>query len=222
VYTIAVNFYLKKYICKKINIIIICQEYDPNVKRTAKHLYKHLTNYSINKNNSEFLDAGTKGGRGAAGGGGGGGGRDDVGDATAEGEEVEGDEGDERVAGDGKGGRGGGEEEEEEDSHMLKWSLSALTQHLEASGVATAAVFAKIEDLVIRTLLTVEGSINAKMHEFVPHRRNCYELFGFDVMLDRFLHPWLIEVKSFLLCCKLNRWTARLRWQLTRRWIRKQ
>ena len=71
-----------------------------------------------------------------------------------------------------------------------------MTQHLEASGVATAAVFAKIEDLVIRTLLTVEGSINAKMHEFVPHRRNCYELFGFDVMLDRSLHPWLIEVNN--------------------------
>ena len=40
----------------------------------------------------------------------------------------------------------------------------------------------------------VEGGINGNMQQHVPHRRNCYELFGFDVMLDAHLHPWLIEV----------------------------
>ena len=47
-----------------------------------------------------------------------------------------------------------------------------------------------------QTLLTVESSINANMQQHVPHRSNCYELFGFDVMLDACLHPWLIEVNS--------------------------
>lgn len=34
--------------------------------------------------------------------------------------------------------------------------------------------------------------VREQMH--VPSRRNCYELFGFDVMLDDQLNPWLIEV----------------------------
>ena len=38
--------------------------------------------------------------------------------------------------------------------------------------------------------------INVNLQQYVPHRRNCYELFGFDVMLDSQLNPWLIEVNS--------------------------
>ena len=29
---------------------------------------------------------------------------------------------------------------------------------------------------------------------FVPHRNNCFELLGFDIMIDADLEPWLLEV----------------------------
>jgi len=28
----------------------------------------------------------------------------------------------------------------------------------------------------------------------VPHRDNCFELLGFDILIDTLLEPWLIEV----------------------------
>lgn len=29
---------------------------------------------------------------------------------------------------------------------------------------------------------------------FVPHRNNCFELLGFDILVDSALNPWLLEV----------------------------
>uniref|UniRef100_A0A4W5MXQ7 Tubulin--tyrosine ligase-like protein 5 n=1 Tax=Hucho hucho TaxID=62062 RepID=A0A4W5MXQ7_9TELE len=29
---------------------------------------------------------------------------------------------------------------------------------------------------------------------FVPHRNNCFELYGFDVLINSNLKPWLLEV----------------------------
>lgn len=35
----------------------------------------------------------------------------------------------------------------------------------------------------------------------VPHRDNCFELLGFDILIDSMLEPWLIEVN---LSCSLG------------------
>lgn len=36
--------------------------------------------------------------------------------------------------------------------------------------------------------------MNANYQMFVPYRNNCYEVFGFDIMIDDTLKPWLLEV----------------------------
>ncbi|KAG9328651.1 hypothetical protein JZ751_011621, partial [Albula glossodonta] len=57
-----------------------------------------------------------------------------------------------------------------------KWALKALWQYLGRKGMNTTLIWEKIKDIVIKTIIA------------------CHELFGFDIMLDENLKPWLLEV----------------------------
>lgn len=43
-------------------------------------------------------------------------------------------------------------------------------------------------------MISGEPNIYAGTNMYVPHRGNCFELLGFDVILDDTLKPWLLEV----------------------------
>ena len=55
-------------------------------------------------------------------------------------------------------------------------------------------LFKKIEDIVIKTIISAEPILNNACEMFVPYRHNCFELLGFDVLIDAKLEPWLLEV----------------------------
>ena len=46
----------------------------------------------------------------------------------------------------------------------------------------------------MKTLISAEPHITSMCHQLQLGRLNCYEVFGFDVFLDKKLKPWLIEV----------------------------
>ena len=48
----------------------------------------------------------------------------------------------------------------------------------------------RIKDLMIDTYLSVKQQLNPNS------RKNCFELFGFDFMIDEDLRVWLIEVNT--------------------------
>ena len=89
----------------------------------------------------------------------------------------------------------------EEDGTGSKWSLGALRTALRAQGIDDSVVWRKIEDICIKTVISAEPFIFQAMNAYVPHRDNCFELLGFDILIDSALEPWLIEVN---LSCSLG------------------
>lgn len=85
-------------------------------------------------------------------------------------------------------------QEEEDDRTSTKWKLSALKQHLSENGYDTSKLFDQIQDSVIKTMLSIEPKVVRACQQHVPHRKNCFELFGFDFLIDDTLRPWLLEV----------------------------
>lgn len=73
-------------------------------------------------------------------------------------------------------------------SKMSLHGEGGLWNLLTKLGLDSAAVWENIKELVIKSLVAVEDKMT-----FQP---NCFEVFGFDVLIDEDLRPWLIEVNA--------------------------
>jgi len=76
-----------------------------------------------------------------------------------------------------------------------KWSLTALYGHVQNElGVDVDKVKRDINDIVNKTLICTDHIITGKLNSLRIPKGVCYEVFGFDILLDAVLKPWLIEV----------------------------
>ena len=75
----------------------------------------------------------------------------------------------------------------------FKWSLSQLREEYKKMGISYEEVFKNIKAVCIKTLMAVEPQITTAMRASKT-RGNCFEIYGFDVLIDAKLRPWLLEV----------------------------
>lgn len=57
-------------------------------------------------------------------------------------------------------------------------------------------LWASLEDLMIKTVISGESSMNETCQSNLNNSYNAYELFGVDVLFDEFLKPWILEVRT--------------------------
>ena len=83
------------------------------------------------------------------------------------------------------------------DNYGSKWSFRALKEFYETNGVNSQRIFNDIKGIVIKTLISAEQHICEKISKYSCRNDACYELYGFDILIDKNLKTWLLEVNIF-------------------------
>jgi tubulin polyglutamylase TTLL5 len=55
-------------------------------------------------------------------------------------------------------------------------------------------MWSKIYDVVLKTLACGDHYVLSAMKKNNMNRLNCFEVFGFDILIDSELKPWVLEV----------------------------
>ncbi|GFO48611.1 tubulin polyglutamylase ttll5 [Plakobranchus ocellatus] len=76
--------------------------------------------------------------------------------------------------------------DKEEVGHGCKWTISQLRRYFLQNSINDGPLWHKVTNIIILTMLMQAPS--------APKIPNCFELYGFDILVDSQLKPWLLEV----------------------------
>ena len=55
-------------------------------------------------------------------------------------------------------------------------------------------LWSRINDVIMKTIICGEHHVMQAIKKNGLHRTNCFEILGFDILIDSDLKPWLLEV----------------------------
>ncbi|XP_009873212.1 PREDICTED: tubulin polyglutamylase TTLL6, partial [Apaloderma vittatum] len=99
----------------------------------------------------------------------------------------------------------------QDDMTGSKRKLSTLNAWMTDNNYDTEKLWEAIEDIIIKTLISVHPVVKHNYQSCFPNHTAgcaCFEILGFDILLDRKLKPWLLEVNhspSFTTDSRLDR-----------------
>ena len=76
----------------------------------------------------------------------------------------------------------------------MKWNFHKFNAYLKTQNVNVPNLWVAIKDIVVKTIISVEGLMLKGSEIFKSKNTKYYELLGFDILLDTEYKPWLIEV----------------------------
>ncbi|KAJ9466623.1 hypothetical protein DIPPA_70209 [Diplonema papillatum] len=133
---------LRLYIYQEGMVRLASEKY-PCKSQDTGNLYAHLTNYSINKNNENYVSS---------------------------------------------------VEDSDDGDSASKRTLTVFRQWCASQGIDWLPIQAQINDVVVKTLLSVEDTVFMSTSAQVRSSSSCFEVFGFDLLLDTAAQVHLLEV----------------------------
>lgn len=79
--------------------------------------------------------------------------------------------------------------------------LSTLNAWMMENSYNTTKLWEDVEDIIIKTLISAHPVLKHNYQSCFPNHTSgcaCFEILGFDILLDRKLKPWLLEVSRSL------------------------
>jgi len=77
---------------------------------------------------------------------------------------------------------------------LSKWDFPLLKEKYEQLEISYEEVFVDIKDVIIKALISIEHHVCSKITKSHTQTHQCFDLFGFDILMDDSLTPWLLEV----------------------------
>lgn len=75
-----------------------------------------------------------------------------------------------------------------------KQTFKQVKESLQAQQIDVNALWGSINDLIVKTIISIDSITNSCIDMYVPYQSNCFDLIGFDILIDDTLKPWLLEV----------------------------
>lgn len=75
-----------------------------------------------------------------------------------------------------------------------KWSLSALRNFFKEKNLNFENLWVKIKEIIVKAIILNADRTIEEVRSLTDKRNNLFEMYGFDIMIDSELNPWLLEI----------------------------